>query len=127
MRIAGIFLGGWLAVAALPLVGDVGKAGVILAADEEIPDWGQEVQQIDRELEQLKDLKNRYKASAARHEDEAIRWQFEQNLKQESRRAYRQAELDREMEQQIQSRIDYLQAKREQIVKEHPDAIKKSS
>lgn len=86
-----------------------------------------ELQQIDKEIEELQDLKNRYKASAARHEDEAIRWQFQQNLKQEARRAYQQADLDREMVKKIQVRIDYLEARKAQLIKEHPDAIQKSS
>lgn len=76
----------------------------------------EEVQKIDTELKQLQDLKSRYRSSAARHEHEASRWQFEQNLKQEARRASQQAQLDREMERQIQARIDYLQGRRAQII-----------
>lgn len=75
----------------------------------------EEVRKIDTELEQLEDLKGRYRSSASRHENEASRWQFEQNLKQEARRAAQQAELDREMERQIQARIDYLEACKAQI------------
>lgn len=84
-------------------------------------DWQEELKQIDEEVEQLEDLKNRYRASETRHRDEASRWQF-QNLKQESRRAYQQADLDREMQNQIQKRIDYLQTRREEILKEHPES-----
>ena len=109
----------------VPLAVHATRPQVVLIAHTE--DWQEELKQIDRETDQLKDLKNRYKASAARHEDEAIRWQFQQHLKQESRRAYREADLDREMEQQIQARIDYLDARKAEILKEHPDAIQKSS
>ncbi|MBS0605796.1 MAG: hypothetical protein KF898_07155 [Parachlamydiales bacterium] len=99
----------------------------ILAAEE--ADWQDELDQIDKETHQLKDLKNRYEASAARHDNNAMRWQFQQNMKQEARRAYQQAELDREMQKQIQARIDYLDARKAEILKEHPEAnaVQKSS
>ncbi|MBI3237210.1 MAG: hypothetical protein HYZ48_05905 [Chlamydiales bacterium] len=84
--------------------------------------WQEELQEIDKEAEQLEDLKNRYKASAARHEDQAMRWQFEQNLKQEARRASKQADLDRQMIEQIQARLDHLQARKAEILKKHPGA-----
>ncbi|MBS0650598.1 MAG: hypothetical protein JSR93_05505 [Verrucomicrobia bacterium] len=92
----------------------------ILAAEE--VDWKEELDQIDKETKQLKDLKNRYEASATRHENNAMRWQFQQNMKQEARWAYKQAELDREMQKQIQARVDYLDARRAEILKEHPEA-----
>ncbi len=92
-------------------------------------DWQEELDQIDKENHQLKDLKNRYEASEVRHNNDGMRWQFQQNMKQESRRAFQQAELDREMQKQIQSRIDYLDARKAEILKEHPEAnaVQKSS
>ncbi len=100
---------------------------VILIADA--PDWQEELKQIDDETHQLKDLKNRYEASEARHKNDGMRWQFQQNMKQESRRAYQQAEMDREMQNQIQARINYLDGRKAEILKEHPEvnAVKKSS
>ncbi|MBS0653762.1 MAG: hypothetical protein JSR39_09615 [Verrucomicrobia bacterium] len=103
------------------------EADVELIAETD--DWQEELKQIDAETDQLYDLKNRYKASEARHNNNAMRWQFQQNMKQESRRAYQQAELDREMQNQIQARIDYLDARKAEILKEHPEAnaVQKSS
>lgn len=92
-----------------------------VAADKKV-DWQEEIEQIDSETKQLKDLKGRYEASEARHNNNAMRWQFEQNMKQEARWAYQQAELDREMQKQIQARIDALDARRAEILKEHPEA-----
>ncbi len=92
-------------------------------------DWQEELKQIDSELHELDDMKNKYKASAARHENDGLRWQSMQNLKQESRRAYQQADLDNEMVKQVQTRMDYLEARKAEILKKHPEAnaVKKSS
>ncbi len=84
--------------------------------------WQEELQQINKQLDDLKDLRDRYDASATRHENDAMRWQFEQNLKQESRRAYKQAELDRAAEKKIQVQIDELEARKAEILKQHPNA-----
>lgn len=95
----------------------VGVPQLLIGDETSSWDAQAELSQIDQELEQLEDLKNRYRASAARKEDEATRWQFEQDLKQEARQAQRQAALDREMERQIQLRIDFLQARKAELLK----------
>lgn len=77
----------------------------------------QQLEQIDEELKQLNDLKNRYKAAATRHEDEGIRWQFTQNQKQEAKRAFQRAEMERQMVNEIQIRIDYLEEQKALLLK----------
>lgn len=103
-----------------PLCADIIVPPLLLIADSN--DAEQELSQIDSELDQLKDMKNKYKASEARNIDKATRWQFQQNMKQESKRAYQQADLDRQMQEQIQTRIDYLQNRKAEILKENPEA-----
>ena len=100
---------------------------VVSAETQSVQEGGkEEYDRNNKELEQLRDLKNRYKASAARHEDEADRWQFQNNLTLEARRARQQAEFDRQMEGQIQQRIDYLNARQAEILKKYPELQKSS-
>jgi hypothetical protein len=92
-------------------------------AQEESPlDWRTELQQIHTELRQLEDEKNRYLAAARRAEDEGMRWQFQQNEKQEARRAFERADVKRQAAQMLQGRIDALNARKVQILQEHPEA-----
>ncbi len=91
--------------------------------EEEQPlNWRDELKQIDDELKKAKDLKNRYLAAARRAEDEGMRWQFMQNEKQEAKRAFQRAEDKKQAAQMLQARIDTLNARREQILQEHPEA-----
>lgn len=89
---------------------------------ETAKDWQEELKLIDTEIKQLEDLKTRYNASAARNQDNALRWQF--NQKQEAKRASKQADLDRQMVEQIQKRLDYLESKKAQILKDNPEAAR---
>lgn len=90
--------------------------------DEQPLNWRDELKQIDDELKKAKDLKNRYLAAARRAEDEGMRWQFMQNEKQEAKRAFQRAEDKKQAAQMLQARIDTLNARREQILQEHPEA-----
>lgn len=83
----------------------------------------QELDHINGELKQLNDLKNKYKAAATRHQDDGMRWQFMQDYKQEAKRAFQQADLELEMVQQIQVRMDYLEKQKATLLKEHPQLM----
>jgi hypothetical protein len=85
-------------------------------------DWREELKQIDDEIERAEDLKSRYTAAARRAEDEGMRWQFMQNEKQEAKRAFQRADEKRQAAQMLQARIDALNARKAQILKEHPEA-----
>jgi DNA repair exonuclease SbcCD ATPase subunit len=93
-----------------------------IAQAEESLDWRTELQQINAELKDLEDEKNRYLAAARRHEDDGLRWQFQQNEKQEARRAFERADIKRQAAQMLQGRIDALNARKMQILQEHPEA-----
>ncbi len=84
-------------------------------------DWIQELKQIDEEIERSENLKNRYLGAAARAEDEGMRWQFQQNQKQEAKRAFQRADEKRQAAAMMQERIDQLKARRAQILLEHPE------
>ena len=99
------------------------------AQEEEVLDWRTELQQIDEEIKRAEDLKNRYLAAARRAEDEGMRWQFQQNQKQEAKRAYERADDKKQAAKMMQARIDVLNARKAQILQEHPEAneLKRSS
>ncbi len=84
-------------------------------------DWQSQVTDLDKRIKSLQELKGRYEGSALRHENNAMRWQFEDEYKLEARRAYSQAEFDREVARKIQSQIDDLNAQRAEILQQHPE------
>lgn len=87
----------------------------------------EELDHINRELKQLHDLKNKYKAAATRHQDDGMRWQFMEDYKQEAKRAFQQADLEFEMVQQIQVRIEYLEQQKAELLKKYPDLSDKGT
>jgi hypothetical protein len=94
----------------------------IFAQEELELDWRTELQQIDAELKELQDEKNRYLAAARRYDDQGMRWQFQQNQKQEAKRAFHMADIKRQAADMLQARIDALNARKTQILQEHPEA-----
>ena len=97
------------------------------AQQEEVVDWREELRQIDDELKEAQDLRNRYLAEARRAEDQGMRWQFTQDQKMEAKRAFQIADAKKEAAQMLQARIDVLNARRTQILQEHPDVVERSS
>ena len=106
------------------LFGSVLQSGIAdQIPQQEIPsDWREELAQINAETKEAQDLRRRYLAAAARAEDEGMRWQFMQNEKQEARRAFQRAEDKRKAAEMLQARIDVLNARKAQILQEHPEA-----
>jgi hypothetical protein len=93
-----------------------------LAQEEQSLDWREELRQIDDEIKRARDLKDRYLAAARRAEDQGMRWQFMQNEKQEAKRAFQMAEDKKQAAEMLQARIDALNARKAQILQEHPEA-----
>lgn len=75
-----------------------------------------EVQQIDAQLSELKDMKRGYESRALRHENYAEYLQFEDRAYLETRRHIELAEENREKAAKVQERIDQLEARRAKIV-----------
>jgi hypothetical protein len=92
------------------------------AQDEQPLDWREELKQIDEEIKQSEDLKNRYLAEARRAEDKGMSWQFQQDQKQEAKRAFERADQKKQAAEMMQARIDQLKARRAQILQEHKEA-----
>lgn len=83
------------------------------------PNWREEVRTIDSQIEQLVDLQDKLKASARRHVNDAMRWQFQNENSFDARRAWDQAAQDKQKIQEIQDQIDDLKRRKEEILKEH--------
>jgi hypothetical protein len=82
-----------------------------------------ELEQIDASIKTLEDERDRFLAAAAREEDKGMRWQFMQDQKQEAKRAFQRADAKREAAGQVQTQIDALNARRVELLKDHPDLI----
>lgn len=87
--------------------------GLFLAVPKESP-----VQKIDREIEELEEMKRGYEAKALRHEDYAQRLQFENRSFLEARRHMELAQENRDKAAHIQQQIDLLQEKKKTLLKE---------
>lgn len=98
--------------------------GQIQASQEDSAslDWREELRQIDEEIQKTEDLRDRHLATARRAEDQAMRWQFMQNQKQESKRAYERADANKREAALLQEQIDLLNKRKAQLLKDHPDA-----
>lgn len=93
-----------------------------IAQQERPEDWNEELKQIDAEIKSATDLKNRYLAAARRAEDQGLRWQFTQDQKQEAKRAFQRADEKKQAAKMLEARIDALNARKAQILQEHPEA-----
>lgn len=85
-------------------------------------DWRGELKEIDKELKEAEALRDKSLAEARREEDKGMRWQFMQNEKQEAKRAFEKADTKKQAAQMLQQRIDQLNARKAQLLKEHPEA-----
>ena len=81
--------------------------------------WQEEVAGIDKQVGQLQDLQDRYKSSANRNVNSAMRWQFQNENYLDARRAWDQAAQEKQKIREIQDQIDDLRRRRDQILKEH--------
>jgi hypothetical protein len=100
----------------------IGSLTIPVSAAQTTTDWQNRLQELDKQIDDLSDLKRKHEAAAVRADDEGMRWQFQQNQKQEAKRAYQRADNHREIARKIQLQIDALKKEREQILLKHPDA-----
>jgi DNA repair exonuclease SbcCD ATPase subunit len=84
-------------------------------------DWREELREIDKEIKNAEDLRDRYIAAARRAEDQGMRWQFMQDQKQEAKRAFEKADEKKRAAKMLEVRIEALKAKRDQILQEHSE------
>ena len=84
-----------------------------------------QIQQIDQEISELKDMKRGYEAKALRHENLGETRQFESEYTLETRRHYQLAEQNRQIAKKIQTDIDRLEEKKKAILQKfHLNDIK---
>lgn len=78
-----------------------------------------QIEQIDAQIKELKDMKRGYEARAIRAENQADRLQFEEHFVLETRRYYRIADENRAKAAKIQEEIDRLETERSELVKKN--------
>jgi len=78
-----------------------------------------EMAKIDAQIEELKDLQDKYRSSMKRHADNALRWQFQNENYLDARRAWDQAAQDKQKIQEIQDQIDDLENRKKKLAEEH--------
>jgi hypothetical protein len=77
----------------------------------------EQIEEIDAQIKELKDMKRGYEARAIRAEDQADRLQFEDHYVLETRRYYRIAEENRMKAQKVQEEIDRLEMRKAKLEK----------
>lgn len=81
--------------------------------------WKQDISDIDTEIDKLTNQRNLYLAKATRLQNQGDRLQFENNNLIDARRAWQQAQVNREIATRIQEEIDALQSRRLKILQKH--------
>ena len=94
---------------------------LITAFAQTTQDWQTELREIDQQITELKERQRLYKSQILRLEDNAERWQSDPGRLADARRAWQIADEKREKIVQAQDEIDALQARKEAILKEHPE------
>jgi len=100
----------WLFMAGLYLL----TCGGQIAASQ---DHAVQIEQIEAQIKELKEMKRGYEARAIRAENQADRLQFEDHFVLETRRYYRIADENREKAEKIQEEIDRLEAQKAGLLK----------
>ncbi len=77
----------------------------------------EQIQLIDQEITELKEMKRGYESRAIRHENLGQMMQFESEYTLETRRHFQLAEQNREMAQKLQDDIDQLEQKKQDLLK----------
>ncbi|NGX45297.1 MAG: hypothetical protein K940chlam2_00443 [Chlamydiae bacterium] len=87
----------------------------VLFAQEETLPKEQEVQAIDKQIEELQDMKAKYTSSAKRNANKAMRWQFQKENYSDARRAWDLVARDKKIVEEIQVQIDDLEARKREL------------
>jgi hypothetical protein len=87
----------------------------LFAVEEESMTPQQELQAIDKQIEVLKDERDKYISSAKRNANKAMRWQFQKENYSDARRAWDQVARDKKMAEEIQLQIDDLETRKREL------------
>jgi uncharacterized coiled-coil DUF342 family protein len=83
------------------------------------PSVQEQVSAIDDQIRDLEDLKRGYESRALRHDDQALRLQFDQRWNLEVRRHLELADENRTKAALVQKEIDRLKAKRKELIDQY--------
>lgn len=86
-----------------------------------------ELAEIDKEIDKLTNQRNLYLAKATRLQNQGDRLQFESNNLIDARRAWQQAQINREIATRIQEEIDQLEVRKKKITGSQVSPIKGKS
>ncbi len=114
MRIGSIF---WITFGFFLLLALFSMGKGVLALQKS--SWEKEVEQIDRQIEDLTDRKKGLESQALRHENQAQRLQFRQGELSTARKHWKIADQKRAKAAKIQKKIDKLEEKKKQIIRNH--------
>lgn len=78
-----------------------------------------QIAEIDDQIRELEDMKRGYESRALRHDDQALRLQFNQEWNLEVRRHLELAEENRQKAAVVQQEIDRLKAKRKELIERY--------
>jgi len=81
--------------------------------------WEQEVAELDKQIEELKEMKRGYESKAVRHINQAQRLQFVQGEQLTAKRYWELAEENKQIAAHIQKDIDELEAQKKSILDKH--------
>ncbi len=94
--------------------------GISAVSAEKLPPTVQsQIAEIDDQIRDLEDIKRGYESRALRHDDQALRLQFNQEWNLEVRRHLELADENREKAAIVQKEIDHLKEKRKQLIERY--------
>ena len=83
------------------------------------PNRQQQISDIDDQIRELENMKRGYESRALRHDDQALRLQFNQEWNLEVRRHLELAQENREKAAVCQKEIDRLKERRKQLIEKY--------
>ncbi|PCI95959.1 hypothetical protein COB11_00745 [Candidatus Aerophobetes bacterium] len=81
--------------------------------------WKEDLDGLNEEIDKLVNQRNLYLAKATRLQNQGDRLQFENNNLIDARRAWQQAQINREIATRIQEEIDALEDRRQKVLQKH--------
>lgn len=81
--------------------------------------WQDELEKIDRQIEQLEGLQERLRRDAQKNAGNAMRWQSQSDQHNEARRAWDRAAQEKEKIEEIDGHLAKLRDRKQAILQEH--------
>lgn len=75
------------------------------------------IEEIDEQIARRQELQDKYRASAQRNTNNAMRWQFQNENYLDARKAWDQVAKDKQNIEELQGQIDELEKRKKQLSK----------